>query len=85
MSEHTHTHTHRIHIHIHIHSPPPPYAHLMLALMTKMFSITGEGIEKYVEVAFCGINVVTWSRVEWDTEWETCVYYCVSLKKKKKN
>eukprot|EP00064_Thunnus_orientalis_P015909 superscaffoldBa00003047_g15971 len=32
-----------------------------------MFSITGEGTEKYVEVEFCGINVVTWSRVDWNT------------------
>lgn len=41
-----------------------PCTHLMLALTTIMFFITGEGTVKHVEVEFCGINVVTWSRVE---------------------
>lgn len=55
------------HMHTHKHTPHSQSSsctHLMLALMTIMFSITGEGIGKYVEVEFCGINVVTWSRDE---------------------
>lgn len=49
--------------------PPPPTRtphsqYPALALTTIMFSITGEGIGKYVEVEFFGIKVVTWSKVE---------------------
>lgn len=43
--------THKHHIHNH-----PPY--LTLALMPIMFSITGEVIEKYVEVKSCGNKAV---------------------------
>lgn len=53
----------------------------MPALTTITFSITGEGIGKYVEVESGGINVVTWSGIEWDTvytEWD------LYLKNKKK-